>query len=31
MYYFFSILKPRGDMNCCIMLSLNFILVNAHV
>jgi hypothetical protein len=25
MYYFLSILKPRGDMNCCIMVSLNFV------
>jgi hypothetical protein len=24
MYYYFSRLNPRGDMNCCIMLSLEF-------
>jgi hypothetical protein len=25
MYFFFSILKPRGAMNCCIVLCLNFV------
>jgi hypothetical protein len=31
MYYFFSILKPRGDMNCCITLSLNFVFWLMHM
>jgi hypothetical protein len=24
MYYYFSGLNPRGDMKCCVMLSLDF-------
>jgi hypothetical protein len=31
MYYFFRILKPRGDMNVCIMLSLNFVFWLMHM
>jgi hypothetical protein len=31
LYYYFSRLNPRGDMNCCIMLSLEFGLCLMHM
>jgi hypothetical protein len=31
MYYYFSRLNPREDMNCCIMLSLEFGLCLMHM